>query len=130
MSIVFNNAQLPNIVRPERMGWLSGFGWGLGYCGGLIALFIVLAVSMPSMFGSAARPPLFGLDAATHGSSAWSARPRRCGSRVFVIPMFLFTPDTARRAGCRCCEAARQGGCVAGRHGAASSATSRTRCSI
>ena len=26
MSIVFNNAQLPNIVRPERMGWLSGFG--------------------------------------------------------------------------------------------------------
>jgi MFS-type transporter involved in bile tolerance (Atg22 family) len=38
MSIVFNNAQLPNIVRPERMGWLSGFGWGLGYVGGLIAL--------------------------------------------------------------------------------------------
>ena len=31
MSIVFNNAQLPNIVRPERMGWLSGFGWGMGY---------------------------------------------------------------------------------------------------
>ena len=28
MSIVFNNAQLPDIVRPERMGWLSGFGWG------------------------------------------------------------------------------------------------------
>ena len=23
MSIVFNNAQLPNIVRPERMGWLA-----------------------------------------------------------------------------------------------------------
>ena len=40
---MFNNAQLPNIVRHERMGWLSGFGWGLGYCGGLISLFIVLA---------------------------------------------------------------------------------------
>ena len=48
MSIVFNNAQLPHIVRPERMGWLSGFGWGLGYCGGLIALFIVLAVQRPA----------------------------------------------------------------------------------
>ena len=48
MSIVFNNAQLPHIVRPERMGWLSGFGWGLGYCGGLVALFAVLAVSMPA----------------------------------------------------------------------------------
>ncbi|HKU94272.1 MAG TPA: MFS transporter, partial [Vineibacter sp.] len=30
ISIVFNNAFLPNIVRPERMGWLSGFGWGMG----------------------------------------------------------------------------------------------------
>ncbi len=62
MSIVFNNAQLPNIVRPERIGWLSGFGWGLGYVGGLIALLIVLAASMPAMFGW---PPtttiLFGL---------------------------------------------------------------------
>ena len=51
MSIVFNNAQLPHIVRHERMGWLSGFGWGLGYCGGLVALFIVLAVNGQALAG-------------------------------------------------------------------------------
>ncbi len=100
MSIVFNNAQLPSIVRPERMGRLSGYGWGLGYCGGLISLFAVLMVSMPSMFGLAASndQPLFGLDAGTHelerligpASAVWLA--------VFVIPMFLFTPDSARRS--------------------------------
>jgi MFS transporter, UMF1 family len=99
MSIVFNNAQLPHIVRPERMGWLSGFGWGLGYCGGLIALFAVLAVSMPGMFGLAEGNdlPLFGLDPKTHelerlvgpASAVWLA--------VFVIPMFLFVPDAARQ---------------------------------
>ena len=71
MSIVFNNAQLPHIVRPERMGWLSGFGWGLGYCGGLIALFIVLALDERA---------LSGLDPGPTWSSAWSDRPRPCGS--------------------------------------------------
>ena len=68
------------------MGWLSGFGWGLGYCGGLIALFMVLAVN---------DRPLLGLDPKTYtlerlvgpASAVWLA--------VFVIPMFLFTPDMA-----------------------------------
>jgi UMF1 family MFS transporter len=100
MSIVFNNAQLPHIVRPERMGWLSGFGWGLGYCGGLVALFIVLALN---------GQPRFGLDPKTYelerlvgpASAAWLA--------VFVIPMFLFVPDTASRK-LTLWEAARQGG--------------------
>lgn len=99
MSIVFNNAQLPNIVRPQRMGWLSGLGWGLGYCGGLISLFIVLMVSMPSMFGLAASndQPLFGLDARTHELERLVGPASALWLAVFVIPMFLFTPDMARR---------------------------------
>src|SRR5262249_39654380 len=68
VSIVFNNSFLPNIVRPERMGWLSGFGWGMGYLGGLLALFMVLAVSRPSLLGLAppGSPPLFGLDPSSY----------------------------------------------------------------
>lgn len=99
MSIVFNNAQLPNIVRPERMGWLSGLGWGLGYCGGLISLLIVLMVSMPSMFGLAATndQPLFGLDARTNELERLVGPASVLWLAVFVIPMFLFTPDMARR---------------------------------
>ena len=86
MSIVFNNAQLPHIVRPERMGWLSGFGWGLGYCGGLIALFIVLALDERALSGLDTRP--YVVERLVGPASAlWLA--------VFVIPMFLFTPDTA-----------------------------------
>jgi UMF1 family MFS transporter len=111
MSIVFNNAQLPHIVRPERMGWLSGFGWGLGYCGGLVSLFAVLAVSMPAMFGLAASndTPLFGLDAATHELERLTGPASAVWLAVFVLPMFLFTPDrTSRRL--TVAEAARQGG--------------------
>lgn len=96
MSIVFNNAQLPNIVRPERIGWLSGFGWGLGYVGGLIALFIVLAFQFTH-----GADPAFTLERLTGpASSIWLL--------VFVLPMFLFTPDHAPR-NLSALEAARQG---------------------
>lgn len=94
MSIVFNNSLLPTIVRPERMGWLSGFGWGLGYCGGLIALICILMVSRPSMFGLAATDqPLFGLDPATYEVERLVGPASALWLIVFVIPMFLFTPD-------------------------------------
>jgi MFS transporter, UMF1 family len=112
MSIVFNNALLPTIVRPERMGWLSGFGWGLGYCGGLIALFVVLAVSMPAMFGLAPDNdrPLFGLDAATHELERLTGPASALWLALFVLPMFLFTPDSDGRPRLPLLEAAKQGG--------------------
>jgi UMF1 family MFS transporter len=98
MSIVFNNAQLPNIVRPERMGWLSGFGWGLGYCGGLVSLGIVLAFHF-----SGGKDPDYVIERLTGpASSLWLA--------VFVLPMFLFTPDHAGVRKMPLLEAARQGG--------------------
>lgn len=98
MSIVFNNAQLPNIVRPERIGWLSGFGWGLGYCGGLIALGVVLAVQF-----SRGPDPDYTLERLTGpASSLWLA--------VFVLPMFLFTPDQAGARRMPLLAAAKQGG--------------------
>ncbi|MBV8394475.1 MAG: MFS transporter [Alphaproteobacteria bacterium] len=97
MSIVFNNAQLPDIVRPERMGRLSGFGWGLGYVGGLIALGTVLAVQF-----SRGNDPHFTLERLTGpASSLWLL--------VFVLPMFLFTPDHAKPHRVSLAAAARQG---------------------
>lgn len=112
MSIVFNNAQLPSIVRPERMGRLSGLGWGMGYCGGLIALLIVLAISMPAMFGLAANNerPLFGLDPATHEVERLVGPASALWLALFVIPMFLFTPDAGGPRRMPLLEAAREGG--------------------
>jgi UMF1 family MFS transporter len=39
---VFYNAFLPDITTPERLGRVSGYGWGLGYAGGLVCLVVAL----------------------------------------------------------------------------------------
>jgi UMF1 family MFS transporter len=98
MSIVFNNAQLPNIVRPEHIGRLSGYGWGLGYIGGLIALAAVLAAQ-----AALAPDPGHIVERGTGPASAlWLA--------VFVLPMFLFTPELAQDRKLPLLRCASQGG--------------------
>jgi UMF1 family MFS transporter len=84
---VFYNAMLPALVPPDRIGRLSGWGWGIGYAGGLVCLVLVLVALVQ------ADPPPFGLDrhAAEHVRAAaplvalWFA--------AFAAPIFLFTPD-------------------------------------
>jgi UMF1 family MFS transporter len=41
---VFYNAFLADIAPPERIGRISGYGWGLGYIGGLLALVLALVL--------------------------------------------------------------------------------------
>jgi len=40
-SMVFYNAFLPDVSTPRTIGKVSGWGWGLGYFGGLLCLFLV-----------------------------------------------------------------------------------------
>jgi UMF1 family MFS transporter len=42
MASVFYNAFLPDIAPPQRIGFISGAGWALGYLGGLLVLVIAL----------------------------------------------------------------------------------------
>src|SRR5580693_2709767 len=66
---VFNNAMMPTLVPPDRIGRLSGTGWATGYIGGILSLILVLGflAANPdtgrSLFGL---KPLFGLDPASH----------------------------------------------------------------
>ena len=39
---VFYNAFLPDLAPSERVGSISGYGWGVGYIGGFLALVLVL----------------------------------------------------------------------------------------
>jgi len=98
---VFNNAMMPALVPPERMGRLSGTGWAIGYVGGILSLVVVLGFlagdpkSGRTLFGLA---PLFGLDPATHEGTRISGPLTALWFLLFVTPMFLFTPDlTAKR---------------------------------
>jgi MFS transporter, UMF1 family len=93
---VFNNAMMPTLVPPDRIGRLSGTGWATGYIGGILSLILVLGflaadpVTGRTLFGFA---PLFGLDPATHQGDRITGPLTGLWFIVFVLPMFLFTPD-------------------------------------
>ncbi|MDD4223184.1 MAG: MFS transporter [Candidatus Cloacimonetes bacterium] len=43
-ALVFYDAFLPEVSTPDTIGKVSGFGWGLGYLGGLVSLVVSLAL--------------------------------------------------------------------------------------
>src|SRR6201996_7590725 len=97
---VFNNAMMPTLVPPDRIGRLSGTGWATGYIGGILSLIIVLGFlaanpeSGRTLFGFT---PLFGLDPASHQGDRISGPLTAIWFIVFVLPMFLLTPDYPAR---------------------------------
>ncbi|MEC9216215.1 MAG: MFS transporter, partial [Pseudomonadota bacterium] len=86
---VFYNAMLPDLVAANRLGRVSGWGWGIGFLGGLSALALVLVV-----FVNPAAAP-FGLDkgAAEHIRAAMVAAA--LWFAVFALPLFLFTGEAS-----------------------------------
>ena len=93
---VFNNAMMPTLVPPDKIGRLSGTGWATGYVGGILSLILVLGFLAANpdtgrtLFGLA---PLFGLDPATHQGDRMSGPLTGIWFIIFVTPMFWFTPD-------------------------------------
>lgn len=94
-SIMFNNALLPSLETPRHVGRLSGLGWGMGYVGGLIALFGVLIVSQPELVGITPPPgeALLGLKRDAFEAERIIGPAAAIWLVIFVAPMFLFTPD-------------------------------------
>jgi UMF1 family MFS transporter len=90
MGIVFYNAMLPAIAPPRMLGRVSGWGWALGYIGGLGCLAASLALVKPN-------PPPFGLDMATFEPVRATAVLAALWFAVFSLPFFLFVPDTPAR---------------------------------
>ena len=95
-AIVFNNAMMPTLVPPDRIGRLSGTGWATGYVGGILSLVLVLGFlaanpeSGRTLFGL---KPLFGLDPVTHQGDRIAGPLTGVWFIIFVLPMFLLTPD-------------------------------------
>ena len=95
-AMVFNNAMMPSLVPPSRIGRLSGTGWATGYVGGIISLILVLGflaanpATGRTLFGFM---PLFGLDPVTHQGDRITGPLTAIWFIIFVTPMFLLTPD-------------------------------------
>ena len=84
---IFYNAMLPDLAPGQRVGRLSGWGWAVGYVGGLSCLVAVL-------FGFV-RPeePLFGADREAGGHIRAAMVFTAAWFGLFALPMLLFTPD-------------------------------------
>jgi UMF1 family MFS transporter len=100
LATVFTNAMMVSLVSGKRLGTLSGFGWAAGYVGGLVSLALVagLLVADPhtgkTLLGL---PPIVPLDPATREGDRLVGPFSAAWYLVFVLPLFLFTPDRAAK---------------------------------
>ena len=88
---VFYNAFLTNITSPARIGRVSGYGWALGYVGGLLCMGIALVAFVTEV-------PWFGMTK----EAGWNIRATNllvAGWFVlFALPLFLFVPEQRTHA--------------------------------
>jgi len=99
-SIVFNDSMMPRLVPAAQLGRISNQAWALGYIGGLVALFAVLLLlaanpqTGKTLLGI---PALFGLDPAQGEDARITAPLAAIWYLVFILPMFIWTPDSGSR---------------------------------
>lgn len=98
-SIVFNDSMMPRLVAAREIGKVSNLAWGLGYLGGvLVLIFVVVFLAASPETGKTliGLPPLFGLNPASGEDARITGPIAALWYFVFIMPMFLFTPDQAR----------------------------------
>ena len=93
LGAVFYNAYLPDIASPSRIGRVSGYGWALGYAGGLVALVIALVgfVRPEAPWFGMSTTGGFNIRATNLLVAAWFA--------VFSLPLLLLIPGGEPAAG-------------------------------
>jgi MFS transporter, UMF1 family len=93
LGMQFYNALLPSVAPPGQLGRVSGFGWALGYAGGLVALVIALVglVQARTPWLGISREAGFHIRATCLLAAGWLA--------IFSIPLFLTLREERRTAG-------------------------------
>ena len=84
------NALMLRVSTPDNIGRVSGFGWSMGYFGGLVALtFVLFAFVQPDvgLFGVTSEGGL-NIRVVALFCALWLA--------VFAVPVLLFVPEPSR----------------------------------
>jgi UMF1 family MFS transporter len=90
-----NNAQLPSLAPPGRIGRISGTGAALGYWGGVLSLaamllFFAQSGDGPTLLG---RPPALGLDMEAQEGTRAVGPVIALWYLAFIIPFLVWTRD-------------------------------------
>ncbi len=98
---VFTNAMLPSLVPPSKIGRLSGIGWSVGYAGALVALAVFLLLIYPAKADGTTLlgvPSILGFAHQSLDAERFTGPFSAIWYLIFVLPLFLFTPDSPRRS--------------------------------
>lgn len=87
LSLIFYNAMLPDLAPSDKIGRWSGWGWGLGYLGGLLCLMLGYFVFFEHGV------EWFGLDGESSQHVRITFLLTGIWYALFSVPFFLRTPD-------------------------------------
>lgn len=87
--LVFYNAFLPVIAATNKIGRLSGYGWSLGYAGGISCLLVAL-------FALAKETPVLGIPTDQGFQYRATNLLVALWFLLFSIPMFIYAPREKR----------------------------------
>jgi UMF1 family MFS transporter len=92
LASVSYNAVLTQVSTPATIGRVSGFGWAMGYLGGIVLLLAVYTSFVAGDGGLLGVPTEGGLNIRMVAlvAAVWFL--------VFALPMFLVVPEAPRRA--------------------------------
>lgn len=92
LASVSYNAVLTQVSTPATIGRISGFGWAMGYLGGIVLLLAVYLGFIAGDGGLLGLPTEAGFNIRLVAvvAAAWFA--------VFAVPLFLAVPEPPRRA--------------------------------
>ncbi|MGH7529346.1 MAG: MFS transporter, partial [Gemmatimonadales bacterium] len=90
--MLFYNALLPGVAPPAQLGRVSGFGWALGYAGGLAALVLALVALVQPAGGT----PWFGISRADDFHVRATCLLAAAWLAVFAVPLFVTLREERR----------------------------------
>jgi len=85
-SYIFYNAMLPDLAPPNKLGRWSGWGWMMGYAGGIACLFLCLLVTQTESLFFSKLIETEKIRSVFLLAACWIA--------IFSTPFFLFVPQT------------------------------------
>lgn len=85
--MVFYNAMLPQVAPASHIGRVSGWGWGVGYMGGLLALMLCLVGFIQT------ETPWFGVGELEAGGARATTLLVALWFGFFSLPLFFFVKE-------------------------------------
>ena len=85
------NAMLTQISTPSSIGRISGFGWAMGYVGGIVALILVLVAFVEPVFA------WFGSDTTDSLNIRLVAVFSAIWFLAFALPVMFVVPEVSRK---------------------------------